>query len=149
MLFRSMYFKNDALRTALVSGVRPAVGQASAPVATGGAAAGLDQLGAMLGALVAPHVAAKVDREDVAAMIDAALSKRPSTRVEVVRGDGSSVKVEGQHKAFPAVVRALGAGVHVFMVGPAGSGKTTLAEKAAESLGKSFRAMSEIGRAHV
>ena len=42
------------------------------------------------------------------------------------------------HKKLPEVIKYLSAGVNVFMVGAAGSGKTTIAEKAAHALNLPF-----------
>jgi hypothetical protein len=46
------------------------------------------------------------------------------------------------HYLFPLVVKALKAKCHVWLVGPAGSGKTTLASHVAESLNLPFAALS-------
>ncbi|CUW38803.1 conserved protein of unknown function(AAA+ ATPase domain,194-344) [Magnetospirillum sp. XM-1] len=43
-----------------------------------------------------------------------------------------------RHYLFPNVLALTGAGIHVMLVGPAGSGKTTLAEQVAEALGLPF-----------
>jgi MoxR-like ATPase len=53
------------------------------------------------------------------------------------------VPVEGvQHEKFELLLRIIGAGLPVFMVGPAGTGKTAGAEHAARALGLDFYAMS-------
>jgi len=45
-------------------------------------------------------------------------------------------KLDGvQHKQFTKVLQTLGCGLNVFMVGSAGTGKTTIAERAAQALG--------------
>jgi cobaltochelatase CobS len=44
-----------------------------------------------------------------------------------------------RHKAFPEVLAAVSAGLHVMLVGPAGSGKTHLADQVAQALETSFR----------
>lgn len=66
-------------------------------------------------------------------------------RVEVVNAAGDVQPVEGLvHEAFPAIVKALsaklrgGKRLNVMLVGPAGSGKTTIAEQAAEALAQPF-----------
>lgn len=54
-------------------------------------------------------------------------------------GDLPEVKVEGSaHKLLPKVVDAVYRGLNVMLVGPAGSGKTTLAEQTAEVLSENF-----------
>lgn len=52
------------------------------------------------------------------------------------------VKVTGQHPLFEKVLRLVAAGVNVLLVGPAGCGKTHLAEQVAAALGRSFGALS-------
>ncbi len=52
-------------------------------------------------------------------------------------------KLDGvQHKQFTKVLQTLGCGLNVFMVGSAGTGKTTIAERAAQALGLEFSAQS-------
>lgn len=46
------------------------------------------------------------------------------------------------HKAVPAILTTLNAREHVLMVGPAGTGKSTIAEQCAEALGLSYYAIS-------
>lgn len=46
------------------------------------------------------------------------------------------------HHLLPDVVTALAAGNHVFLTGPAGSGKSTIAEQAFSALGKTYNPMS-------
>lgn len=61
--------------------------------------------------------------------------------------DKGTFKTEGrQHAFFPLVVAALLAKQHVWLVGPAGGGKTSLVSKAAESLGLEHRAISVCGQ---
>jgi cobaltochelatase CobS len=56
-------------------------------------------------------------------------------------------KTEGrQHAFFPLLVAALHARQHVWLVGPAGGGKTTVVSKAAETLGLQHRAISVCGQ---
>jgi len=66
-----------------------------------------------------------------------------ATRIEIVQRDGTPTKDMGvQHAAFPLVLAAIQAGVNIALVGPAGTGKTTMAEKIADSLGRSFTPFS-------
>lgn len=46
------------------------------------------------------------------------------------------------HKVTPAVIKALEAGVNVWLVGPAGTGKSTIGVKVSEALGLDFSAVS-------
>lgn len=82
-------------------------------------------------------------REIVNGAIITALSniKPQVTRVEVKGRE--AVEISGrQHKVFPSVLKVLGAGMHVYLVGPSGTGKSTIAEKAAEALGLGFGSIS-------
>lgn len=47
-----------------------------------------------------------------------------------------------EHSYFPLIVAALQSGTHVWLVGPAGSGKTSLVSAAAKLLGRESRSMS-------
>lgn len=59
--------------------------------------------------------------------------------VEVSRADtDEKVKIEGAHYAFEEVIEWLQCDENVYLVGPAGSGKTTLARQCAEALGRPF-----------
>lgn len=50
-----------------------------------------------------------------------------------------------QHRAFPLLLKCLDAGLHVALVGPAGTGKTTAAHRAADALGLPFECQSFSG----
>jgi hypothetical protein len=90
-----------------------------------------------------------IDREAVEAILDEKLSaelakfgQMASKRIEVALPDGSVRNVGRQHEMFPKLVRLLGLRLNVYLKGPAGSGKTTAAEKAAEALGLAFYCQS-------
>jgi cobaltochelatase CobS len=60
-------------------------------------------------------------------------------RVEYVPAPDKAPKDLGaQHEAFPTLLKTLAAGLHAFIVGPAGSGKTYGAETAAKALDLPF-----------
>jgi MoxR-like ATPase len=136
----AMVQSNDALREAIRTGTPPAnaaaVGNAAPQVPTPPAVGAAD-LGAIIAAAVAPHIRSAVDRDTVAGMIEEALANRPGTRLEIVTPTLTTTR-EGEHSAFADVLMALGAGVNLWLVGPAGSGKTTIVEHAAETLGRRF-----------
>jgi MoxR-like ATPases len=64
--------------------------------------------------------------------------------IEIITRDAEApVKLEGvQHEKFELLLRIVGANLPVFMVGPAGTGKTLGAETVARSLGLDFYAIS-------
>lgn len=65
-------------------------------------------------------------------------------RVDLYIHDNNNepIKVEGQHKQFEQVFLSIKAGCNVWLVGPAGTGKSTVVEKVAEVTGKDFYAQS-------
>jgi cobaltochelatase CobS len=72
-------------------------------------------------------------RPELQAMADAA-----TRRVEIVIPEAPTVKIDTAHNMLPTILKACVAGVHPFLVGPAGSGKTTLARQIAEALSRPF-----------
>jgi hypothetical protein len=126
----------------------PVAPVAPAPVAPA-AGGGLD---ALLGGIIASQVAAQVE---------AALLKRPSVdplevariareavhvvRVEVVRPGEAPRVVEGlHHTRFPRLLELLSAGLHVYLYGPAGTGKSSAARNAAGALGLAFGSAGKV-----
>lgn len=96
---------------------------------------GLQALRDLLGPSVTP--------EQIRQMVDDALSARQVPTVTVVVKDDVAKPVEGlTHHILGSVVRAVGAGLNVLMVGPAGTGKSTIARQVADSLGDQFYEVS-------
>lgn len=80
----------------------------------------------------------KIDTEQIRQIVKAELGEIvfPTRTVIVRESDGSRREIEGHtHECLADVSTALLAGEHVLMVGPAGTGKSTIAEQAAEALG--------------
>lgn len=91
-------------------------------------------------------VVAGIDRQEVESiverMLDAKIKDLPTRKLEVVT-ENRRVVLEGrQHAIFEEVLTTLAEGLHVYLVGPAGSGKTTLAEQCAQALSLPFFAKS-------
>lgn len=88
-----------------------------------------------------------VDKAEVAAMVTAEVSRQVvelgAVRVDIqLPGkDAQSLPVLS-HSALPEIVAIMAAGLNLFMVGPAGSGKSTIAHQAADALGIAFYALS-------
>jgi hypothetical protein len=79
--------------------------------------------------------APRVDEESIKALV--AKHTAPSKVTIEVKGLDQKVrKVEGAHYLLPRLLKLLGAGFHVYLWGPAGSGKTTAAQQAAVALGR-------------
>lgn len=83
---------------------------------------------------------------DLRAMVEeaAAAAEGRAARVLEIRvaGQVEGVKITGQHPLFEKVLRLVSAGINVLLVGPAGCGKTHLAEQVAKALDRPFGALS-------
>ena len=119
-----------------------AVAPAEAPVADdlAGAIARAVQGRLNLPVPVAPVAA--LDEDRVRAIAGEVVASSPAVRVELVIPDRPAVDVTGEHEAFGSLVHLMALRLHVWLVGPAGSGKTWGAERAAAALGLSFNAIS-------
>lgn len=78
----------------------------------------------------------KVDRAEVEAIVKEAMADIVMpTRTVIQRVNGETTVIEGSHDRLRWIVKGLTARSHIMMVGPAGTGKSHLAEQAAEALG--------------
>lgn len=130
--------------------VRVSPGLVAAPK---GAAERVDMLNALL-ELMAP----KVDEDQVRgilhnelggviknaiATLDAKIAElKLPTVVKVERPAGSVKQIDGSHERLPVILKIIGARKHVLMVGPAGTGKSTIADQAADALGLAYFSIS-------
>lgn len=89
-------------------------------------------------------MAPQTDREQITAIIREEFANVVyPTRTVVQRANGDVRPVEGKtHHKVADVITDLLAGEHVMMVGPAGTGKSTIAEQAAEALGIEYYSIS-------
>jgi hypothetical protein len=83
-----------------------------------------------------------ISDEDVAKIVDKCLASRVPQRVEVVRLDGTKQDMGVQHTHFAALLRIVACRLNGWLVGPAGSGKTSAGFAVAEALGLPFYAVS-------
>jgi cobaltochelatase CobS len=90
-----------------------------------------------IAAAVAPHVKAGVDRETVESIVDERIvdSLLPRRVEVVIPATGESKDVGVQHTFFDALLRMAHARLPVYMVGPAGGGKTSIASAVGDALG--------------
>lgn len=106
-----------------------------APVASG--------LEAVIVEAVKPHLTSLIDWQKVEEIATRAARNVAPVRVEVARVNEPPKDMGVQHAQFPRLLRMLQAGLNVWLVGPAGTGKTVAAESACEALGlPHFRAKS-------
>lgn len=120
---------------AAVDAALAAKAERSAPVLPQGEAA--QQLAALIQSLAGGAVNEARVREIVADAVKGI--KTPSVTVKVHDVRTGEVKDLGkQHAEFPRLLTMLSAGCHVWLAGPAGSGKTQAAENAAKALGLPF-----------
>lgn len=84
----------------------------------------------------------EMDVDAVQAMIDKAMASIQAplpTEIKIISSGGAVVMPVGlHHNLLPTLIKALSTGCNIMLVGPAGSGKTTLAHQAAEALGLQF-----------
>jgi cobaltochelatase CobS len=81
--------------------------------------------------------------EKVPEMVRATLAEMTRT-VEIKLPKVPAVRIENSHKILPDVVMSVVAGTNPFLVGPAGSGKTTLAMQVADALKRKFYAENRV-----
>lgn len=113
---------------ALTSGTWPAQAPASDPAA------------ALSAALLALMPAPGLDEDRVRSIVREEI---PAPRqITVTLAGREPVTLDRQHERFPLLLSAAAAGVHVLLVGPAGTGKTSAAAATARALGIPFEAVS-------
>jgi cobaltochelatase CobS len=105
-------------------------------------------LAALLAEAVSPYVTAAasdthgVDKAEVAKIVDERLAALVPQRIEVVQLDGTVNPVGVQHTHFDALLRIVACRLCAWLVGPAGSGKTSAAKSVADALTLPFYATS-------
>src|SRR5690606_36376710 len=85
-----------------------------------------------------------ITAEEIQAMIDRSIAEHQkrdghAVRRVIIKDKGEERKIDGAHYMLPDVLRYIKAGLNVALVGPAGTGKSTIAHQCAEILGKEFR----------
>lgn len=77
-------------------------------------------------------------RDTVAEQIKAAMATIQPTVIELRRSDAPPVTIEGAHYMMPRVAALIEAGIHVYLWGPPGTGKTTVLLQLADKLGRPY-----------
>jgi len=106
---------------------------------------GSDDPTAMLAAALRGIVGTpQIDRDQVEQIARQVVSEVAfPTRTVVMRTDGTAKPIEGDtHRQLGDVITNVLAGEHVMMVGPAGTGKSTIAEQTADALGLAYYSIS-------
>lgn len=70
------------------------------------------------------------------------INKYIPKRIDVVRSGTIKQTIDRQHHKFELILKTLSAGVNVYLVGPSGTGKTTLAYNLSKALGLSYTGYS-------
>ncbi len=110
---------------------RIAAKQATAPQAPQA-----DQLAQLLAALTPQQP--QLTAEDIAEIVNEELTKKAPPVVRIKLADMPEHEVANPHPELKNVLTWLANGENVWLAGPAGSGKTTMARQAAEALGRPF-----------
>ena len=80
---------------------------------------------------------------DEMASLKEAITKIAPKVTEIKIGDHETRKLDGiQHNMFSKVLANIASGIPSYLVGPAGTGKSTIAQNASEALGLEFRSKS-------
>jgi len=102
----------------------------------------------LAGSLIRPIV----DMDAVGTMVREAVREAvagiPPTRIEVTSPRGVAVIEGATHARTPLVIKVAGLGQNIMLVGPAGCGKTTIAEHTAQALQLPFYVTSTINEPH-
>ena len=93
-----------------------------------------------LGAYMNPT--AELDESRVIDLIQEHAPKMEAATVKIEIGEKPAIEIEKQHKAFDDLLTVSVARLNAMLTGPAGSGKTTAAEKVSEVMNLPFSAIS-------
>ncbi|WP_394772195.1 AAA family ATPase [Mucilaginibacter sp.] len=99
-------------------------------------------LESIIAAAVAPYMANNTPAIDEDAVIELIKQYAPIKHIEVNSNNGMHKVSGAQHNMFEEILTVLSADIHIYLYGPAGTGKTQCAENAALALGKKFACVS-------
>lgn len=101
-----------------------------------------------IAASVAPKTPA-IDETAVRRIVDAAIAGLPSRVLEIKVNDNPVIRIEGhRHCEFETILTIVSQNIPVMLVGPAGSGKSTIAEQVAKALNIPFYMEGALDGAH-
>ena len=87
---------------------------------------------------IKPHLTSLIDWEKVADIARTEARNVAPVRVEVARVNEPPQDMGVQHKRFPELLQMIAAGLNVWLVGPAGTSKTSSAYAVSKALGLTF-----------
>ncbi|MBN2377046.1 MAG: AAA family ATPase [Sedimentisphaerales bacterium] len=97
----------------------------------------------LMGKTLSEYIEAPVSEEAVRRIIDEKLAELPVQKLEVTLPDGVTTEVESPHKQLTDVIELVKQGHNnILLVGPAGTGKTTIASDLAKALNLEFGFLS-------
>lgn len=101
-------------------------------------------LAEMIAEAIGPHVKGSIDEDKVKEIIDERITALSVPRSVTVTNPLTEVSKDlgVQHYVFDALLRLCGQRLNTWLVGPAGSGKSTIASKVAEALDLDFYTVS-------
>lgn len=117
---------------AVNAGVAAAIAAAIGPYMEAAGAVDADEVKRIVDERIAESVP---PAELIQKMVDERVAAMIPQRVEFINAEGVSQDMGVQHTHFEALLRAVSAGLNIWLVGPAGSGKTSAAFAVAKALG--------------
>ena len=101
------------------------------------------QIAGLFATLAAGAVNEDRVRSIVAEAVKTAIESSPVTVIDVKRSETDVVRVEGyRRKEYTTILRRASRGRNILLIGPAGCGKTHLAQQVAKDLGREFASVS-------
>jgi len=91
---------------------------------------------------IAAELATALGEDKITGILQEIVRKNTPTTVEIVKPDGSTKIIGLQHETFPKLLKYASTGCNVYMVGPAGSGKSRAGLEVAKALDLPFYAES-------
>ena len=118
----------------------PPFGEIKQPAAPAGKAAVIQQMQELMAQALAPdNTSNGVSEQDVIALIEKYAHKPAEKNIVITLPAGKkALGTKLVHEQFDSVLKAVAAEVPVMLVGPAGSGKTTICEQVAQALDLRF-----------
>lgn len=112
------------------------------PIVKPSATTPANSLEALIAAAISPFIANPANVVDEDRVMELIKQYAPIKHIEIKSNDFVRTVSAKQHEKFERVLRVLACDKHIYLYGPAGTGKTQMAENAAVALGKRFACIS-------